>query len=269
MRAVIRDNSYWYEIYGEGEAVVLLHGFTGSTKTWSNFIESYQSKFKIITIDLPGHGKTECPNPISMETCCHDIHTILQRNQIHRFHLLGYSMGGRTALTYAMLYPEQLQSLILESASPGLRTEEERHNRIQSDEKLANKMEEEGVESFVNYWENIPLFESQKKLPQNIQQKIRNERLSQSAEGLAMSLRTMGTGRQPSWWSHLETFDKPVLLIVGELDHKYVAINSEMKKSLVNSEMIVVKNVGHAIHVEQPEFFGKMVEEFIFKVLNT
>lgn len=73
----------------------------------------------------------------------------------------------------------------------------------------------------------------------------------------------MGTGSQPSWWTNLATFPKPVLLIVGELDDKFIRINQKMYEYLPNSEMRIVKNVGHAIHVEEPFIFGTIVKEFI------
>jgi 2-succinyl-6-hydroxy-2,4-cyclohexadiene-1-carboxylate synthase len=263
------DTDYWYEIYGEGETIVLLHGFTGSTDTWSHYLQQYQSTFKIILIDLPGHGKTVTESPITMEQCCEDIHAILAENQVETFHLVGYSMGGRIALTYAMLYQHQLQSLVLESASPGLELVEEREERIKQDELLATKIEQEGLELFIDYWENIPLFTSQKQLLPSIQERIRKERLSQTEEGLALSLRSMGTGSQPSWWAKLSNLNTPVLLLAGELDKKFVAINKRMQKRLQNSTLKIISNTGHAIHVEQAEIFGKIVEEFILEVSNT
>lgn len=263
MRKLIRDSSYWYEVYGEGEALVLLHGFTGSTQTWKHFVQAYETSFKIIVIDLPGHGKTNSPSPISMERCCADIRYLLTELDIRSCHLIGYSMGGRTALSFSILYPDMVKSLVLESASPGLELEKDRSSRVKNDERLAQKLEHEGLESFINYWQRIPLFETQQRLSSDVQLTIREERLSQSVEGLAMSLRSMGTGRQPSWWSSLSSLNKRVMLIVGEQDTKFVSINQKMNKALPNSQLTIVKQAGHAIHVEQPEFFGKIVEMFI------
>lgn len=163
MRARIRDASYWYEVYGEGEAIVLLHGFTGSTNTWNQFIETYQHQFKIIVIDLPGHGQTFTPSITSMEQCCHDIHVLLNEIGIQQFHLLGYSMGGRTALSYSMFYPEQLISLILESASPGLSSEEERNNRKANDEQLAQKIERDDVRALLIFGKTYLYFNHKKR----------------------------------------------------------------------------------------------------------
>src|SRR5690625_4319625 len=177
--------------------------------------------------------------------------------------MLGYSLGGRTALSFAQYFPNQVKSLILESASPGLKTEAERKTRREQDDKLAEKIKEEGIEAFVNKWENIPLFTSQKNLPKTIQNRIRKERLSQKKTGLGNSLVYMGTGRQPSWWDQLQSLTIPVLLIVGELDVKFVQINQTMHHLLKHSTIQCVPNAGHAVHIEQVEKFDKIIGDFL------
>lgn len=263
MEFKINDAIYAYEVYGQGQPLVALHGFTGSMKTWHSLIDHWKESFRVILIDLPGHGKTTVSSPRSIEQCCEELKALLKYLNLTAVHLLGYSMGGRTALSFALYYPEMIHTLILESSSPGLKSEDEQLWRKEQDEQLASRLESEGIISFVDYWESIPLFETQQRLPKNIQQVIRNERLEQSPSGLAGSLRKMGTGSQPSWWKSLSHFQQPVLLLVGQLDEKFVLINQQMKTKLKNSQLKIVSNVGHAIHVEQSENFGKMVEEFI------
>ncbi|SES64170.1 2-succinyl-6-hydroxy-2,4-cyclohexadiene-1-carboxylate synthase [Salinibacillus kushneri] len=259
----IDSKKYWVEQEGRGEPLVLLHGFTGLTKTWSPFIQQWSKNFHVISIDLPGHGKTKAYEPFSIETVCDDIYKIMNRLDLDNIHLLGYSMGGRTALSFACLYPQCVESLILESSSPGLKTVDEQENRRKWDEKLAIKLENEGLFSFVSYWTNIPLFETQKHLPKQIQNQLKQERLSHNAKGLAASLRYMGTGSQPSWWNQLEKLTFKVLLITGELDEKFTALNREMVNLLPNGEHQLIKDAGHAIHVEEPQIFGKIVSDFI------
>lgn len=259
------DATYWYEIEGKGAPVLLLHGFTGSTTTWKTFISEWKDQFQMIAVDLPGHGKTVTPSPRTMETCCKDLQALLHYLQLSEVHMIGYSMGGRTALTFAMLFPDQVASLTLESASPGLSSEAERVRRRENDEKLAQRIEQYGIERFVDFWENIPLFATQKQLSNKVLQVIRRERLSQSERGLAQSLRSMGTGIQPSWWGQLKQFARPVLLLAGAEDKKFTRINLEMKKRIAASQLNIVENIGHAIHVEEPEIFGKIVTEFILK----
>lgn len=250
---------------GNGEPLLLLHGFTGSGGTWKDF-KTILQKYKLIMIDIIGHGKTdspEDPNRYRVEEAADDLKEILRKFDIHQAHFLGYSMGGRLALSFANIYPEYVKSLILESCSPGLKTEEERLARKERDEKLANMIIEKGIPSFVNYWENIPLFESQKSLPLTVKKRMRAERLQNQTLGLANSLRGMGTGVQPSWWNHLENLTVPVLLISGGKDEKFFWIMKEMNNLIPTSIYKVVPEAGHAVHVEQPEIFGKIVDEFL------
>lgn len=257
--------NYWYEIHGEGIPVVLLHGFTGSTRTWNDFILNRPDGIQLITIDLPGHGKTTGDTLKTMDECIDDLHTFFKKLNVHSFYLLGYSMGGRTALRYAIQYPDEIKGLILESSSPGLLEEEARKARRRKDEKLANKIEKDGVTAFVNYWENIPLFHTQKRLTEKAQQAIRTERLFQRREGLANSLRGMGTGSQASNWGLLENVKMPVLLLAGELDEKFITINKQMYKQLSDVTLEIIPHAGHAIHVEMPDIFQKIVVEFAKK----
>lgn len=259
----IEDTTYAYTTQGRGEPIVLLHGFTGSSKTWEKYMSTWTEKFQVITIDLPGHGKTVCHSPRTMKACCDDVQQLLIHLQIKKCHLLGYSMGGRTALSFAMWYPEFVSSLLLESASPGLQEVEERKARLANDKKLAEKILTDDVALFVQFWENIPLFQSQKNLPEHVQAEIRVERLNQSKYGLAESLLYMGTGKQPSWWQKLDELVMPILLIVGEIDEKFVQLNKRMQEKMQDAELAIVKNAGHAVHVEQVEKFAKIVMEFI------
>jgi len=259
----IGEANYWYEVYGNGTPIVMFHGFTGSTGTWHQFVKDWGAGYQIILVDLPGHGQTETPIPRSMEECCHDLAQLFDMLGLDTFHLIGYSMGGRTALSYAMLYPKSVRSLILESASPGIQEKAERQERVAKDQQLAQRIEKNGLVSFVDFWQEIPLFHSQKRLPPNVQRQIRSERLSQSVEGLAQSLRYMGTGSQPSWWSMLQQFRQPVLLLVGELDDKFITINKKMQKEWESANLMICNDAGHAIHVEKPAKFGTLVKEFI------
>src|SRR5690625_3364875 len=264
MYFIVGDTTYAYDVVGSGSPIVLLHGFTSSRSTWENFILEWKHAFKIITVDLQWHGDTKVNSPTDMEACCHDLAKLFTHLGLSSFHLVGYSMGGRTALSFTQFYPECILSLTLESASPGLKTVSEQMARKKQDERLAKKIEEHGIKWFVNDWENISLFHTQKKLPIQIQEKIRQERLSQSAQGLANSLRWMGTGTQPSWWGKLANITCPTLLIVGTLDEKFVKINKQMNRKIQNSHLQIVDQAGHAIHIEKPNEFNHAVGQFIF-----
>ncbi|WP_449443347.1 2-succinyl-6-hydroxy-2,4-cyclohexadiene-1-carboxylate synthase [Ureibacillus acetophenoni] len=266
MMVSVRGVNYHVQVWNENakDSLVILHGFTGSVVTWEKVSSLLPTTMKIIAIDLLGHGKTDAPSNelrYSMEEQVEDLEDLFKQLDLHSFILVGYSMGGRVALSYISAYPERVKSLILESALPGLKTEEERANRRNSDEALANKIEQNGIVSFVNAWENISLFETQKKLSKDTQLAIRNERLAQREVGLANSLRGMGTGAQKSLWPLLNQITTPVYLITGELDEKFCLIAQEMMDELPNAKHMIIAEVGHAIHVENPTQFATIIKD--------
>jgi 2-succinyl-6-hydroxy-2,4-cyclohexadiene-1-carboxylate synthase len=269
MRMQVNGVHYNVETAGEGPALLLLHGFTGSTATWRSFLPSWSRRFRVIAVDCLGHGQSDAPlDPAryATEHAVSDLTVLLDQLGVDQAHVLGYSMGGRLALSFAMMRPERLRSLILESSSPGLRTEEERSERMRSDEALAARIERDGVEKFVDYWENIPLFQSMRRLPESVRAALRRQRLANSAHGLAGSLRGMGTGAQPSWWERLSELAMPVQLIVGELDEKFTAIGRRMGELIPDCRLVEVQGAGHAVHVERADFFDTIVMGFLTSI---
>lgn len=264
----IRGIDIHVAIHGEEylPTVVLLHGFTGSTATWNEVSKRLTGVVRTVAIDLTGHGKTTAPvepDRYEMDQQVKDLEALFDYLGLRSFVLVGYSMGGRIALAYTILYPNRVSSLILESASPGLRLENERMERRQADHQLAEKLEKDGLPAFVGFWENIPLFHTQKRLSATVRQTIRQERLGQRASGLANSLRGIGTGSQPSYWPGLSSIQIPVQLLTGELDTKFINISREMENHLPNVRHETIPNAGHAIHVEKPYVFATMIEKHI------
>ncbi|MBO1582341.1 2-succinyl-6-hydroxy-2,4-cyclohexadiene-1-carboxylate synthase [Bacillus sp. XF8] len=266
MKVTLEGVIYEYEVVGSGEPLLLLHGFTGSMETWRAFIPSWSKQFQVITVDLVGHGKTESPEELThydIQNVASQIMALLDHLLIEKAHILGYSMGGRLAITMACLYPKRVKSLLLENCTAGLEMESDRKDRRMKDEQLADRIELEGIEAFVNRWENIPLFTTQKKLPRDVQEAVRHERLANNPRGLANSLRGMGTGAQPSWWNQLAELKMPVLLMNGESDQKFFHILKNMQKRIPHAKFVKIDGAGHAIHVEQPQKFGTIVEGFL------
>jgi len=266
MKVKINDVKYNVELAGQGETLLLLHGFTGSLESWKPFLKAWVSSYQVVMLDILGHGKSDSPQDVlrySIEQIADDLKELLETLNIKKIHVLGYSMGGRLALTFAVKYPQYVSSLILESSSPGLEIVQERNERIKKDEALANFILKEGIEVFVNYWENIPLFFTQQSLSADIRERIRHQRLNNNTIGLANSLCGMGSGKQPSWWNYLNRLNMPVYIMVGEKDKKFYQIANKMINQLRNAKTTVVKGTGHTIHVEQPDYFGKMITDFL------
>ncbi|PIE94383.1 2-succinyl-6-hydroxy-2,4-cyclohexadiene-1-carboxylate synthase [Bacillus fungorum] len=266
MNVTLQGVSYEYEVVGSGEPLLLLHGFTGSMETWRSFVPSWSEQFQVILVDIVGHGKTESPEDVThydIRNAAVQMKELLEYLHIEKAHILGYSMGGRLAITMACLYPEYVRSLLLENCTAGLEREEDRKERREKDERIAHKIEREGIRSFVLMWENIPLFETQKSLAQNVQEAVRKERLANNPKGLANSLRGMGTGAQPSWWDELHNLKMPVLLMNGEYDKKFFRILKNIEKCISHAKFVKIDGAGHAIHVEQPEKFDTIVKGFL------
>ncbi|MBZ5519583.1 2-succinyl-6-hydroxy-2,4-cyclohexadiene-1-carboxylate synthase [Bacillus sp. KS1] len=248
------------------EAIVCLHGFTGSKESWM-FLRGMFPGERMVMIDCLGHGETDAPVQAARYSASRqvaDLAAVFDQLKLHKVKLIGYSMGGRLAYSFAQAFPHRVSAFVLESTTPGLSTLQERKKRIQSDRKLADFILREGITSFVDYWEGIPLFASQLSLPDSVKASIRAGRLKNNPSGLAGSLLGMGTGSQPSWWEALHRIKAPVLLICGEWDEKFCAINQKVHNLLPSSKIEVVKQAGHTVHVEQPRIFGKIVSEFLY-----
>jgi 2-succinyl-6-hydroxy-2,4-cyclohexadiene-1-carboxylate synthase len=251
---------------GAGRPLVLLHGFTGSAATWAGLMARLAPRRQCIAIDLIGHGGSGAPaDPAryTMECAVADLAGILDALGMPGVDLLGYSLGGRLALQFAAAAPSRVRALILESASPGLASAAERAARIAADESLASAIERDGLEAFVARWEALPLWASQAALPLATRERLRAQRLRNNPQGLANSLRGMGTGSQRALWDELPRLRMPALVLAGALDAKFSAIAQEMADALPHAELAIVPNAGHAIHLEQPEIFAERVAVFL------
>jgi 2-succinyl-6-hydroxy-2,4-cyclohexadiene-1-carboxylate synthase len=254
----IQNTRYHYIAAGAGPPLLLLHGFTGCTENWAEVMPALAQQHHVFAIDLPGHGQTQAPDdvtqftlPVVSQQLAQFINTVISSPA----HVLGYSMGGRLALYLAWAHPAQVRSLLLESASPGLADADERAARIASDEALAERITRDGITAFADEWERLPLWASQRTLPAEKRQRLRALRLQNDPHGLALSLRGMGAGAQPSLWGKLGELRLPTVLLAGERDAKFVAIAQRMADAIPRSQLHIIPNVGHTVHLEQPEQF--------------
>lgn len=267
----IQVNGVWYGLEQRGQkddpALVLLHGFTGSAASWGKHLDVFaESGLRVIALDLLGHGRSDAPGDsrrYAIEQCCDDILCIMNVLDIREGEatLLGYSLGGRIALYTA--FAGFFRTLILESASPGLESVDDRYMRRRSDNALASLIEREGIASFVEIWERIPLFTSQAQLSPEVRARLHAQRMNNREVGLANSLRGVGTGEQPSLYSRLHEMTLPTLLITGEFDTKFSEIAQKMVSALPQAQLVIVPGAGHTVHLEQPERFDELVLNFL------
>jgi len=252
---------------GDRPAVLLLHGFMGSSADWRDVAAALEGRSRVIAVDLPGHGAaTGLPDgAYTMAGAAEGILRTLDGLEIQRAFIVGYSMGGRLALYLALRHPDRCAGLFLESASPGLEDAGERVVRRRADEEKAARLEGGDLRGFLRDWYRQPLFaplaRDEALVRKTIEDKLRNDPLE-----LTRSLRGMGTGNQPPLWTELPDLRVPTLVVAGELDEKFVGISRRMASLNPSIRVNVVPGAGHSVHAEAPTAYLSSLENFLFAI---
>lgn len=256
-----KDVRLSYFVAGEGTPVTLLHGFTQSGRSWREVISRMPADWLWIVPDLRGHGQTRTAGetPCTMEACASDLELLWDHLDVQRTHLVGYSMGGRLALHIAAKKPERLLSLLTVGAHAGL-DEAAREGRRLGDEALAERIERDGLETFIDYWSTLPLFAGLQRRGEAYIAEVRAERMQNHVAGLACSLRGMGAGVMQPVWEELPRVTVPCTFVAGQLDHGYVASARKLAATVPHGRVEVVPHAGHSVHQERPEAFSRLLE---------
>jgi 2-succinyl-6-hydroxy-2,4-cyclohexadiene-1-carboxylate synthase len=266
---VIKNYQFHYSLIDtlDKPLILFLHGFMGNINEFDEAIKLMFDEFSYLTLDLPGHGKTQVLGEeeyYTMANTAHALINLLDELKIAKCFLVGYSMGGRLALYLTLNFPQRFLKVVLESASPGLPTEAERLERIKLDtrigRKLARILEKRDFAAFLSNWYNQPIFGNLKSHPEY--DRMLESRLQNNPQELDKSLHFMGTGCQPSLWEKLEDNKIPLLLIAGEYDKKFISLNIEMAKLCKFAQLKIISNSGHNIHFENTLAFGENVKYF-------
>jgi 2-succinyl-6-hydroxy-2,4-cyclohexadiene-1-carboxylate synthase len=226
--------------------LILLHGFTATGRSWDPVRRRIAAGAyaEVSAPDLRGHGAASDMRPATIAACVED----LQGSEPYA--LCGYSMGGRIALHLALSQPGLVRRLVLVSTTAGIESPEERAERRAADEELADGLERAGLEAFTRWWSAQPLFAGQ---PPEVAAAARTDRLRNTAEGLAASLRGMGTGTMTPVWDRLGELTMPATVLVGERDAKFRMLGERLAEGLPDAELVVVPGAGHAVHLEAPD----------------
>ena len=251
---------------GDGEAVLLLHGFTRSTDSWRGMLPLLGGN-KIYGIDLMGHGASPAPDPVAhadayrLDHAAEEIRRVIARLGGGRVHLVGYSLGGRTALHLAVRHPELLNSLALISANPGIEDDSDRTLRRAEDAELAARIGMIGLERFVDEWAAGPLFAAQRTQDFPKWLEARRDRLHRQCRGLQGSLLGSGQGAQASLWDALPALGMPVLVAAGADDVRYADIARRMAALLPDARHHVFAGAGHDLLAERPDILASALRE--------
>ena len=267
-RCPLRDGgTLAFEDRGDGHALLLIHGFTGSSRAWPpEVVDALARRFRVLVPDLIGHGESDRhadPGRYALGRVVSDLCELQDACEIERAAWVGYSMGGRVALGGAVLRPERIRALVLEGSSPGLADPDERTRRAHADDALAGSIEKDGVDRFVESWTQQPLFATQRRLDEGVRDRQRALRLRNDPASLAACLRGLGTGVQPCLWGALGALSMPVLLIAGQHDAKFLDIARSMQREIPHAHLTPIEDAGHTTHLEQPGRYVASVLSFL------
>jgi 2-succinyl-6-hydroxy-2,4-cyclohexadiene-1-carboxylate synthase len=248
------------EVRGSGPPVVLLHGFTQTARLWGPFADSLAASRTLVAVDLPGHGDSGSVRADLPTTARLVAEAVRTQTGGERCALVGYSLGARVALHVGLAGDLPLSHVVLIGVTAGIEDATARRRRRQSDEELADGLEASGdVEGFIDAWLGGPLFE-RLDLGGAAQ---RDERLRNSAAGLASSLRLCGTGTQEPLWDQLGGFASPVLALAGTDDDRFAAHALRLARLVPHGVASLVPGGGHAVHLAQPEHAGRIVHHWL------
>lgn len=234
-------------------AFVLLHGFTGHSTSWDLVASMLPRDGRVFRPALYGHDPSLRDAPVqSFDDEVDRLADAVRAEALEGARLCGYSMGGRVALGMLARHPELFSSAVLIGAHPGLTREAARAERVAADERWARLLEERGVAAFVDEWEELPLFRSQRRLPDAVRAAHRARRLAHDPRELARGLRVLGLGRMPCRVEALAGIDIPVRLVAGELDRKFVELARAAARRLPRAEVRLVRGAGHDVVLERP-----------------
>lgn len=259
-RVTVNGTDIHYLDVGEGSAVVLLHGFTGSSRNWDYTVPSLAGRHRLICPDLRGHGlsgRTGRPEDYRLEGLAQDVLALLDCLGVERFHLVGHSMGGMVAQHVALARPEALLSLVLldtcAEAPLNLVTEERR--------RLVELAREQGMEA---------VFQAQlasAALPQGVTaqpelvQAWREEFLMTSREAYIYCAEAIA--RREPLLDSLSRLSAPALVVCGEDDEPFLEHSARMHAAMPGSRLVILEGCGHSPQMERPEEFNSLLSRFL------
>ncbi|MBF0443128.1 MAG: 2-succinyl-6-hydroxy-2,4-cyclohexadiene-1-carboxylate synthase [Oligoflexales bacterium] len=267
-----RDESRIAKKAGPKINFIFIHGFMGAADDFTYAIDHLEKKidlpFNVLSLDLPCHGNSINDEPSkddSIDNIADMIHDLVMEKGWKANILVGYSMGGRIALSFAIKYPLLSKALVMESTSPGIDDEDERKAREFFDRNLFSELlkndDQEKFKSFLHSWYKNPIFSGIQN--HHGYNEMINRRLLNKPEKLQIFINHFGMGKTPSLWNRIPHIEIPSLYIVGENDRKYREIACRLEKA--NSSIVfgVIEGSGHNTHFQAPERFASCLNNFL------
>jgi len=235
-----------YTDTGKGTAVVLLHGFLENSTMWDALVPEFSKKYRVITIDLLGHGQTECIGYIhTMEDMADAVFAVLHSLRIKKAIFVGHSMGGYVSLAFAEMYPEMMKGLVLQNSTSRADSDERKLNRDR-----AIKVVKRDYTNFVRLSiANLFSEANRERLDTEIEN-VKQEALKTPLQGIVAALEGMKVRKDREVILHFAPY--PMMLMLGKKDPVL-----SYEDSLDQIENTAVKLItypdGHMSHIENRE----------------
>ena len=237
-----------YEVYGDGPALILTHGYSSTSAMWEGQIEALSKHHKLVLWDMRGHGKSDYPadpNAYSEALTIGDIAALLDQIGTRRAIVGGLSLGGYMSLAFYRTHPERVAALLIIDTGPGFKKDEARTAWNKRAHETAERFERDGL---------------------SVLKSLSRERSSvthRDARGLALAARGMLTQRDASVMEILPEIAVPSLIVVGADDTPFLAASDYMAAKIPGAKKVVIPSAGHAVNIDQPQAFIDAVLPFL------
>jgi len=241
--------------------LVLLHGFTGSPRTFDEVLAALPGRTALRPL-LAGHG--DAPWPELVATFGDEVRrltAVITAWTEEPVHLVGYSLGARLALALSLDRPDRVGRLTAVGAHPGLATPAARAVRRAQDESWVRLLEAGDLGRFVDAWERQPILAHPVPRSPERCEAQRRERLGHDPRGLARALQALGLGEMPDLLPGLAASRVPLDLVVGELDAAFSAHAGRILEARPDARLHRVPGAGHNVPRESPLALARILSE--------
>ena len=258
-RVLLGDLNVYYEVHGEGESLILLHGLGSSTRDWQFQLDDFARNYRVVMLDLRGYGQTDHPpGPFSIQQMSEDVIALVDHLEISSFYLLGYSMGGAVALQLAVDNANRVDRLIVVNSQPDFIPKKWR-------QKLEYRMRKMVVGA-LGVQRLAPVI-AKRLFPDSNQQDLRDLLIDRYSENDAHAyLATLDALAIWSVESRLCDLHMPTLFITAVHDYTSVQDKKRYVDQIPNARMVVVENSRHGTPLDQPMIFRDHVLDFLSSV---
>lgn len=244
-----------YTDSGKGNTIVLLHGFLENSNMWNFCVESLSKKHRIITLDLLGHGQTDCLGYVhTMEEMATVVHFVLHKLRIRKVSLIGHSMGGYVALAFAELYPNFIKKVLLLNSTSKADDAERKLNRERAIEAVKQNKNTFTQLAIANLFSP----DNRERLQTEIE-KVRIEALQTPIQGVIAAIEGMKIRKDREFLLQENRF--PVTLVAGKKD-PVLNLESLNQQTAHEGVTLIWLPDGHMSHLENQEEVLEIIHQF-------